>query len=175
LFNSLNSIYALALSKSDLASEAVLKLSGMMRYVLAKANQELVMLEEEINYLSDFIALQRIRLGNTAKVEYRLEVTPDKGTMIAPLLLIPFVENAFKHGVDPEKEAEILVVLRVEGRSLTLETHNRKCSPIHFLEDEGGIGLSNTRERLKVLYPGRHHLKIVDDGVRFSIVLEIQL
>ncbi|HOZ51868.1 MAG TPA: histidine kinase, partial [Chitinophagaceae bacterium] len=102
LFNTLNSIYSLAIVKSDYAASSIVRLSGMMRYVLSETNEKFVSLEKEMNYIDSYIDLQKMRLGETALVNYSFN-GDISNKMIAPLLLIPFIENAFKHGVNPEE------------------------------------------------------------------------
>jgi hypothetical protein len=174
LFNSLNSIYALALEKSDLAPEAVLKLSGMMRYVLNDAKQEFVPLEKEIAYITDYVALQEIRLGDTATIKYT--VTGNTlGSKIAPMLVIPFVENAFKYGVNPEQKSEIGIGVNTSDGVFHMHVINHKVKTLSYPEEKNEIGLENTKQRLQLVYPGRHTLQLNETEETFEVKLQIQL
>jgi hypothetical protein len=174
LFNTLNSIYSLAITKSNNTPDAIVKLSGLMRYVITDASHDFVPLEKEINYISDYIELQKIRLDDTVTVKY--EIKGDvKGKQIAPLILIAFIENAFKHGVNPEEESAIDISVTVEGDSLLLTVRNNKVT--HLLDGEvmNGMGIENANSRLQLLYPAKHTLEIQNQSTFFKIELTIDL
>jgi LytS/YehU family sensor histidine kinase len=174
LFNTLNSIYSLSISKSEATPSAIVMLSGMMRYVISETNREFVALEKEINYISDYIELQKIRLGDTVKVEFTLEGTAER-KQIAPLILIPFVENAFKHGVNPEEDSQIFITIHIHDSELQMLVHNNKVSNLRESTEPGGTGIKNVRKRLKILYSS-HHTLLISDGVKqFSVNLRINL
>jgi sensor histidine kinase YesM len=171
LFNTLNSIYSLAIDKSDYTPTAIVKLSGMMRYVISEASGDLVTLEKEINYISDYIELQRLRLGDTVNLHYKVEGL-SAGKKIAPLLLMPAIENAFKHGVNPEENSDISVRITIREYSLELCVRNRKVT--HAGSDEpSGLGLTNTRNRLNLMYASRHEFQIRDNDQEFVVSLVI--
>ncbi|KAA5533507.1 sensor histidine kinase [Taibaiella lutea] len=174
LFNTLNSIYALAIEKSDYTATAVVKLSGMMRYIISESNKHFVSLQKEINYIEDYIELQKFRLGNTVHINYRLTGAAT-GKEIAPLLLITFVENAFKYGVNPEKSSAIFTEINIENDSLSLMVVNNKVSYQMHKETSEGLGIKNTKHRLEMLYPGRYSLDIDDGPQKFIIHLQISL
>lgn len=174
LFNSLNSIYALALEKSDQAPEAVLKLSGMMRYVLNDAKQEFVPLEKEIAYITDYVALQQIRLGDTATINYTVSGNT-LGCKIAPMLVIPFVENAFKYGVNPEKKSVIGIDVNTSEGVFKLHVINNKVKTLSYPEEKNEIGLENTKQRLQLVYPGKHDLVLHETEDTFEVTLQIRL
>lgn len=175
LFNSLNSIYAMAIARSEATADAVVTLSGMMRYVLSEANRPMVPLEKEIDYLHAYISLQRLRLGDTLLLDYRQEGDPT-GKEVAPMLLIPFIENAFKHGLNPEEDARIRIDIAVGDAELSLHVHNYKLRRSNLGEDErSGMGLENTLQRLRIQYPGRHKVRIDDRPQEFEIWLSIPL
>lgn len=157
LFNTLNSIYSLAYRKSDQTAQALLKLSGMMRYVISEVHTSLVPLQKEIDYVNNYISLQKIRLGDSVQVDYSMDGEPE-GKLIAPLLLIPFVENAFKYGVNPESPSTIRILLNITDSSLQFEVENRNLNT--GTQPSEGIGIENTKERLELIYPGRHLLNI---------------
>lgn len=173
LFNTLNSIYSLAIEKSDYTATAVVKLSGMMRYVLDRSTADFVSLEDEVRYISDYIELQKVRLGDTVNVEYSTT-----GNMIAnriaPLILIPFVENAFKHGVNPEENSVVQISIDCMDGNLTLIVKNNK---VNLVEDDEktGVGIDNTRKRLHLLYQKQHILNINDGEETFEVILKIKL
>jgi hypothetical protein len=173
LFNTLNGIYSLALQKSDDTPEAIVKLSGLMRYVLTEAKDEFVPLHKEIDYIKNYIALQKIRLGNTASVAF--EVQDDhSGQQIAPLLLIPFIENAFKHGVNPEESSDIRVSISIYRAKLELTVANKKVHVANATESTG-TGLENSRLRLQHTYADRHELIINDSTKEYKTILRINL
>jgi Histidine kinase len=171
LFNTLNSIYALAIKKSDKTADAVVQLSELMRYIITNANDDVIALEKEINYIHNFVELQKTRLGNTVKINYRVEGTPF-GKCITPLILISFVENAFKHGVNPNQDSEICIHISIVSDYLTLFVSNTK---VESIVSDSGIGLQNTIERLTLLYPNNHILKIEDKPETYLITLTLKV
>ena len=172
LFNTLNSIYALALEKSNETPTALVKLSGMMRYVFNEAKDTFVWMDKEINYISDYIALQNIRLGNTVDLTYNVTGI-SAGKKIAPLVLIPFVENAFKYGVNPEEESKIQININITTTRLTMMVLNKKVKIRKGSIAKSGHGVTTTQERLELLYPNRHNLTINDNEKEFSVSLQI--
>lgn len=159
LFNSLNSIYSLAYQKSDTTPEAILKLSEIMRYMLYESNDNRVDLAKELQYLQNYIDLQKIRFGNKAFVEFK--ITGEVGVQkIVPLLLIAFIENAFKHGVANDPSMPIRLFINLDAENLHFYTENKKH--MNNRDIEGGIGLQNVRRRLDLLYPGKYKLDIQD-------------
>jgi len=163
LFNSLNSIYSLSLKKSDDTPEAVLQLSELMRYMLYERedDQHKVALEKEIDYLQNYIGLQHIRFRNQLHVDFRMEgdIT---GKKIVPLLLVPFVENGFKHGVLSDTSSPLQIHLIIEGERLLFSVKNKKS--IENKDHVGGVGLENVKKRLAILYPGKYQLTISNDN-----------
>jgi sensor histidine kinase YesM len=122
-FNTLNSIYSLAIIKSDRTPEAVLKLSEIMRYIIYDTERKLVPLSKEIEYIANYIELQRLRLPEDVKIKFKTDLGEGE-SVIEPLLLLPFVENAFKHGVDIEKGGKILIQISLRGNELRLHVEN---------------------------------------------------
>ena len=171
LFNTLNSIYALAIKKSDQTADAVVQLSELMRYIISNANDDVIALEKELNYIDNFIQLQKTRLGNTVKTHYELEGNV-YGKCITPLILISFIENAFKHGVNPNQDSEIIIKINVDDDFLTLFVSNNKVDSI---QSQSGIGLQNTIERLTHLYPKSHELFIDDSQEKYTVTLKIKV
>jgi LytS/YehU family sensor histidine kinase len=171
LFNTLNSIYALAINREEKTADAVVQLSEMMRYIIRDANDEVVALQKEINYISNYIALQKTRLGDTVIINYHVQGNTS-GKQIAPLILISFIENAFKHGVNPDKNSKIEISIILMENNLRLYVFNRKTSS---LREEQGIGLQNSKERLKLLYASKHELAISNKEDSYSVHLLITL
>ena len=174
LFNTLNSIYSLAIQKSDLAPIAVVKLSAIMRYVTSDAQKDKVSLEKELNYMLDYIDLQKMRFGETLNLNYKVNGSW-ANKQIAPLLLVPFVANAFKHGVNPEKESSVNIEVTIEGMNLIMQVDNAILNMKRDDQYEGGLGLENTKNRLQLLYPGKHVLRITETQTDFSLYLKIDL
>ncbi|MCO5936523.1 histidine kinase [Mucilaginibacter sp. RB4R14] len=172
LFNSLNSIYSLAYQKSDTTPEAILKLSEIMRYMLYECNDNRVELTKELQYLQNYIDLQKIRFGNNAFINFEVtgEVTNQH---IVPLLLISFIENAFKHGVANDALSPILLKINIEDGKLYFFIQNKKHT--HNRDSSGGIGLANVRRRLDLLYPGKYNLDIRDEADTFTVQLSLVL
>lgn len=174
LFNSLNTIYSLALKKSDAAPGAILKLSQLLRYVVDEASHESVPLTLEINYLNNYLELQRLR--NTSSVTVKFDVNgPVDAVSIAPLLLLPFVENAFKYGVNPAEESPIDIELRVNGKQIFFAVKNRKFTGAGFETEKysTGIGIANVKRRLDILYPGKYALNFDDTDTSYSVQLNL--
>jgi LytS/YehU family sensor histidine kinase len=174
LFNTLNNIYSLVYKKSDDAPEAVMKLSSIMRYMLYDATTDKVLLEKEIEYLKSFIELQKLRLRQQDFVEIAIHGNPN-GRTIAPMLLIPFVENAFKHSSknSPHPGIRINLFIEVEKIQFIVANHIRK-SPETAVDPSGGIGMHNIQRRLDLLYPGKHSLLITEDQDIFTVKLVIE-
>lgn len=174
LFNTLNSIYALAINKSDETATAIVKLSGMMRYVLSDAAQEYVSLGKEINYLQDYIELQELRFGKAIHLDFFVE-GDFAGKKIAPLLLIAFVENAFKYGVNAEEDTQIHISIIVKNEILTMKVYNHKVKTNVIDIDKHGVGIENTKNRLRLLYPAKHTLEIKNTAKDFDVLLTLNL
>ena len=172
LFNTLNNIYSLVYNKSDEAPEAVMKLSSIMRYMLYDSNTNLVPVNKEVEYLNSFIELQQLRITQKGFVEIKVTGSMENRT-IAPMLLIPFVENAFKHG-EKNHEPGIIIHLNLEPDKLifTVVNYLKLNNPISN-EDSGGFGLVNIKRRLGLLYPDKHDLKITTTSDMYKVELKI--
>ncbi|MFD0750552.1 sensor histidine kinase [Mucilaginibacter calamicampi] len=174
LFNILNNLYALTLKKSELAPDVVLKLSDMMEYMLYDSTDEKVSLEKEVNYLNNYISLERLRFSETAAIQLNINAELS-GHEIAPLLLLPLVENAFKHGMSKQTEDNWLTVdIELVGSTLTVIIENAK-PPAITKENRGGIGLNNLKKRLLLLYPDRHQLELNEKSNVFLAKLVLKL
>lgn len=174
LFNTLNNIYATAIDTSPKAADMVDKLSEMMRYTMKDTQQDFVLLEDEINYINNFIELQKMRLDRSVKLEYNcLKNIP--ALQIAPMLLIPFIENAFKHGVNSEQKSYIRIELAANNTELKLNVVNNKVDVQKDITERSGLGITNTWHRLNLIYPSKHLLVINDTEKEFSVSLHINL
>ncbi len=174
LFNTLNNLYALTLRKSDECPEMVLKLSGLLSYMLYECNAAQVPLENEIRMLENYVDLEKLRYGS--RLDVSLNFTGDiRGKTITPLLLIPFVENAFKHGSSEQLEqAWISLDLAVEGNRMSFKLVNSKDASANP-SGAGGIGLANVRKRLELLHANQYVLKITPQEETFLVHLSLEL
>lgn len=172
LFNSLNNIYSLAYQKSDKAPEAILKLSEIMRYMLYESNDEKVSLEDEINYLENYIDLQKLRVKEQVYLELKVNVDNFQHR-IMPLLVISFLENVFKHGVATDKDHPIRITVEVQNNRLHFKAQNKKS---RLNKDKsGGIGLTNLKRRLELGYPDKHTFIVHDSDDFYSSELFVYL
>jgi sensor histidine kinase YesM len=179
LFNCLNSLYALSLKKSELAPKMVLRLSDLLRYLLYEAGERFVDLDKELEYLKNYLELEKIRHGD--RLHPQLEV---KGNFvskkIAPMLFLTFLENSFKHGLSNESSAGFIhIEIDVQDNELTFSIGNSKprSSSIseQLLKGPGGIGLENVKKRLELLYPGKHELNISETKDEYLVNLKLTL
>ena len=177
LFNTLNNLYALTLKNSNKSSEVVLKLSDIMRYVLYQSNEATVPLLKELSFISNYIELQRIRYPANYKIDYYVSGAVN-GQMIAPLLLIDFIENGFKHGLDKRfNDGWVKININVEKDRLLFDAVNSKG-----LRDDGsmipsgnGIGLINIKKRLELMYGNKSMLEIKDGEEEYHVHLDLEL
>jgi len=179
LFNILNSLYALTLKKSDMAPTMVIKLSEMMRYMLYECNEKRVPLEKEINYLRNYLDLEKLRIGN--KMDVELNVHGDlEDKYIAPLIFINFVENSFKHGGISGNKTKGHVNLDITVRNEEIHFILENSKPLRLGETKsmkavGGIGLKNVKNRLDLVYANNYKIDIKEDDDIYSIDLALQL
>ena len=172
LFNSLNNIYALAYKKSEKTPEAILRLSNIMRYMLYESNEDSVLLEEEIDYLKSYIELQKLRFKEKVHVDLHVSIE-ETGHRIMPLLLISFLENAFKHGVSTDEHQPIRIDIGVQSGRLYFKAENAKNQ---LNKDQTkGVGLTNLKRRLQLGYPGRHTINVTESENYYSSELFIYL
>lgn len=156
-FNTLNNIYSYTLIDGDIARKAISNLSKMMRYVLYDSQTNTTMLDKEIAFINDYIDLMKLRVTDKVQIRTSFEVT-GKDVLIAPMLFLPFVENAFKHGISTIEECFIDIRLIYDGSNLTFEVINSLLSKRQSLDESNGIGLVNTKRRLDLLYPDKYEL-----------------
>ncbi|RYD83714.1 MAG: histidine kinase [Sphingobacteriales bacterium] len=171
LFNSLNNIYSLSYKKSDKAPDAILKLSELTRYMLYE-KQEQIPLEKEWNYIQNFISLQQLRYDFPLNIQVTATGNINSA-FIAPYLLIPFVENAFKHGDVQDKENPLSIELNCDSRQISFRVKNK--IGLQQKDKDGGIGLENVRKRLQLLYSANHELLINKQNDIFESHLKIKL
>ncbi len=176
LFNTLNNLFSIAQrNKDDETANGISKLAGLMRYMLYDSSVMKVSLQKEIKNIHDFIALSKLRYTND-EVIVEVNTTGNiENTFIAPMILMPFVENAFKHGVDIEKISTISISLEVRGEKIIFTCNNPVVeSYIMKHEEYGGIGLENVKRRLQLLYAQKHDLKMTDTDNTFTVKLELE-
>jgi two-component system LytT family sensor kinase len=173
LFNSLNSIYSLAHKKSDLVPDAIVTLSELMRYMLYETDNKTVALEKEVNYIQNYIELQKLRLNNIEDIVINVH-GDTRNKFIEPLLLISFVENAFKYGTDYKGAAHVKIKIFILENSLDFWIENTIENYIKDPENSG-IGLVNIQNRLDLLYPNAHELNITQDNQYYRVHLNLKL
>jgi two-component system LytT family sensor kinase len=159
-FNTLNNIYALTYVDAEISRKAIHQLSRMMRYLLYDTPQAHPLLSQELDFIKDYISLMQLRLTDAAKIKFEIPATLSD-LPIASMIFLPFVENAFKHGISATEQSHIDIIVSQNDKQLEFSVSNsiiKNQSPV--VDDYGGIGLSNTRRRLHLLYPGKHKLVI---------------
>jgi LytS/YehU family sensor histidine kinase len=176
LFNTLNNLYGLTLEKSDDAPNLVLRLSEILDYILYRCNEKQVLLSEEIYNLKNYIEIEKVRYSEKLKLEMNFPNIVEN-LRIAPLILLPFVENAFKHGVSKSTGiAFVKIKLMIDGKNLTFNITNTKNPMANSNETYSkGIGLVNVKKRLDMIYPKNYILTIDGKNEQFSVNLSLQL
>ena len=173
LFNTLNNIYALALQKSDQAPDAIIKLSELLDYLIYHGKSEKVPLQREVELIEQYLELEKLRYGNRLHVSFDKRGNPDR-VKIAPVLLLPFVENAFKHGISQSRDKVWLKIqLEISDRSVNFHIENSKPAVPAAIEKSGGIGLENLKRRLDILYKDRYSLEMFDNDDAYSVKLKL--
>ncbi len=180
LFNALNTLYGKAIQeKAETTAEGIQQLGDMMRFMLHENMKERIGLEKELEYLRNYIQLQRLRLDDNADFNFEVSLPEEvvSGLMISPMLLIPLVENAFKHGISFRKNSYIEIALEVKNTDLHFTVKNSKSikNETDPEKDKSGIGLQNVKQRLKLLYPEKHQLKIEQTALEFIVNLNLEL
>lgn len=174
IFNILNNIVALSRLKSKELEPTIMKLSSLMQYMLYESNESQVLLSHEADYLTSYIDLQKQRFGKRLKINFDVDIEDDRHT-IEPMLLIPFVENAFKHGMGLVPDPEIDISLNVSGNELLFEVKNKYIEDDDAKDKLSGIGLSNVKRRLELLYGPNQELKINKQQDWFTVSLRLNL
>jgi len=173
LFNTLNNIYSFSLDRSSKTPELILKLSSLLSYMLYDCKAEEVRLEKEVEIMKDYIGLEKERYGNTLEISWTVE-GDTRDNFISPLLMLPFLENAFKHGASEQIEKPwIGVDISVANNILKCKITNSKNEYTSY--SHNGIGIDNVKRRLQFLYPEKHELKINDEGDFFAVSLMVKL
>jgi len=179
LFNTLNSLYGTALQENaERTSEGIQKLGDMMRFMLYENNQDTISLSREINYLKNYIELQKLRIAESSEIVIDVEIEESFSDLqIAPMLLIPFVENAFKHGISFQEYSYIKISLQVLENRLLFTVNNSVHPQNQTITDEqkGGIGLENVKQRLSLLYSNKHDLIIRNNSKEYFVHLTLTL
>jgi LytS/YehU family sensor histidine kinase len=174
LFNTLNNIYSITQDTSPIASKLLIALSDMLRYILYEGSQELVPLAKEMKMMEEYIYMEKIRYGN--KLDIHISLPDTKDLLITPLLLLPFVENCFKHGTSNMLEQPWMSVdINIQGNTLAMKLLNGKSPAIGQKAQLPGIGIANARKRLQLLYPGKHELAITHEEDVFIVNLKVEL
>ena len=174
LFNTLNNIYSFVLTKDNSAGGLVDKLSGIINYMTTEGEKPLVPLEKEIQLINDYIGLERVRYGNRLLMDIKINGKP-ANKMIAPLLLIPFVENCFKHGASIMRGQQ-WINLKIDIKNDQLDFQLSNSKPAQTINgNKKGIGLANVQKRLQLLYPGEYYLKTESTNDTFNVHLQIDL
>lgn len=172
LFNTLNNIYTLAINNSIQTPDAILKLSKLMRYLMNDSQQKSVPLAKEIEHLSQYIDLQKLRITEKVTIDFSVEGNTSLKE-ISPLILLPFVENAFKFGISAHNNSTIQIQIMVMDNLVSLKVVNPIFRSNTNLLEASGIGLTNVKRRLDLLYENHHQLNVTNDGNRFVVNLEI--
>lgn len=176
LFNSLNSVYSLVLKKDIQAPEALIKLSDSLRYVIYDSDNEKVELSKEIDFIQNFIELQKLRISEQHQIFFALDGVIER-RLIAPLLFLPIIENCFKHGIKADTQPSFVDInIFVGDSSISLISKNKINISVEQAEIHGsGMGLANLRHRLELLYPGKHQLNISQKDDIYEVILNIEL
>lgn len=173
LFNTLNNIYGFALERSHKTPQLILKLSSLLSYMLYECKANEVLLKKEVEIMKDYIDLERERYGDKIDISVNIEGSI-QDRFIAPLLILPFLENAFKHGTSEQIEHPWMSIdLAVKDGVLKCKVVNSKNEVVPF--HENGVGITNIKKRLELLYPAKHELKLADEGAFFVVSLVLEL
>ena len=175
LFNTLNNLYYLAYSKSENTTEVIAKLSQMMRYMIYDTNQPKVLLNKEIEYMRNYISLERLRLNDQIPIKF--DVTGNtENVWISPLIFITFLENAFKHGVsNSNPKAWVNIAIRLQGRECIYTVENSRTTDLRDGNEKSGIGLQNVKRRLELSYPGKYKLVTEDTMEKYVVKLNLSI
>jgi two-component system LytT family sensor kinase len=174
LFNTMNTLYGISLQHPERASEMIMEVSQLMRYQVEQGNKEFVSLEKEITFISSYIQLEKERVGCRCSIDFDYQCDQEGRYEIAPMVLITFIENAFKHGAATIENCFVTIHIKVFKDSLYMDISN--SVPQHKKEVVSTkIGLKNTKERLDIVYPKKHHLKITQNKQDYTVNLEIEL
>lgn len=171
MFNTLNSLYGLFLTKDENALPSLEKFISMMRYIHTSSTRDFVPLSDEVDYINQYVGLQKLRLNEMTSIELDVDIE-DSSLMVPPMMLVTFVENCFKHGISPVERSRIKMLLREHDGKMEFMTSNR-IFPVKRIGEH--MGIENCRKRLELLYPGRHDLGVMKDDNFFTVKLIIDL
>lgn len=174
LFNSLNSIYSLALNKSDVVTSSILKLSSILRYMLYDSEDSQVSLHKELEFIQDYIDLQRLRLTEKVLVNYKI-IGEAEDYKIEPFIIIPLIENAFKFGTDNVNQTFIIILINILHERIEIKVTNKIVTKAEGNKNQSGIGINNIKRRLELLYPNKHKFTVDEENDVFSVNLAIKL
>ncbi len=172
-FNTLNNIYSLAVVRSEKTAPAVMKLSAIMRYILTETQHDLVPLSNEVDFIHNFIDLQKVRLTDKVILHFSAKGNDDN-LLVAPLLFIPFVENAFKYGVSTKESSNINIEIKTVGTRILFSSVNYIVPSENNLMENTGIGINNVKRRLELMYPGKHKVTTFEKDNYYNVQLEIE-
>lgn len=171
LFNTLNTMYGLALKKAEQTPDMILKLSNLLDYLLYQTEKPLVSVSEEIEHIRDYIALEKMRFNDTLNVIMDVKIESEN-TTIAPMLLLPFIENSFKHGNIKNGILQIYIEIKADLEMVHFQIKNSNSNDQSSAKH--GIGLQNIKKRLELLYPNKHNLSIANNDDDFEVNLELK-
>ena len=174
LFNMLTNMVSLARLRSNLLEPSLIRLSELLRYMLYESNEEKIAITNEIEHIENYVSLQQLRFGEDVKISLDIQNDYPEG-MIEPMLLVPFIENAFKHGIGMVKDPFIQIALTVKEQLLTFTVVNNYNSTNQSKDKHSGIGLSNVKNRLELLYANNYQLKISNQDGIYSVYLNCKL
>ena len=178
LFNTLNTLYAFALKEgSEKTAECIAKLANLMRFMLDDMEKESILLQREVSYIEDYVKLQSIRSAVDHDIAITVDIDEEHGYSIAPMLLIPFVENAFKHGMNPNEVSQLKIDITAKGDRIQFVIENSvdENFEAYYKEKGFGIGIENVKSRLKHIYPDRHNISIAKTIDKFIVILTIDI
>jgi len=178
LFNTLNTLYAFALKEgSEKTAECIAKLANLMRFMLDDMEKESILLQREVSYIQDYVKLQSIRSAVEHDITITVDIEEDQSYSIAPMLLIPFVENAFKHGMNPNNVSHLKIDITGKGSQIQFVIENSidENFEAYYKEKGFGIGIENVKSRLKHIYPNRHNISIAKTNDKFIVILTIEI
>ncbi|WP_447639820.1 MULTISPECIES: sensor histidine kinase [Chitinophagaceae] len=174
LFNTLNNIYSMSLMQKEETPDAIMRLSNIMRYVTESSDVEFIELEDELHFVADYIYLNELKAGSKLELTYRINGDA-MGKEIAPLLLISFIENAFKYGISKREVSPILIQIDIDNNWLYMTVSNKIFLSKDKMTENTGVGIGNTRKRLDTLYPGRYKMEILEKEGQFVVQLDVPL
>ena len=176
IFNALNSSIILVRKQSEKAEDSLLKLASIIRYMLYESDEDKVSIQDELEYISDYIDLQSIRFGNTVKIIQRVDIPTELELNIEPMLLIPYIENAFKHGTSVIDSPEIEIHIYIKNNNFQLDVSNKfKETNSKLVSKNQGIGLVNVKRRLDLLYPSKYELIVRKESNWYSVSLSLAI